>query len=63
MSDEKVHKIINLGKQNDYVYDMKTEAHDFNCGFPMIVHKTDSFVFKYENTKYYQRFKKFRRYV
>ena len=43
-SDEKVHKIRNLGKINDYVYDIETETHDFNCGFPLIVHNTDSFV-------------------
>ena len=44
-SDEKVHKIGKLGKLNDYVYDIETETHDFNCGFPLIVHNTDSFVF------------------
>ena len=43
-SDEKVHKIRNLGKITDYVYDIETETHDFNCGFPLIVHNTDSFV-------------------
>ena len=43
MSDKKVHKIINIGKQNDYVYDIETETHDFNCGFPLIVHNTDSY--------------------
>ena len=49
-SDEKVHKITNLGKINDYVYDIETESHDFNCGFPLIVHNTDSFVLSV-NTK------------
>ena len=44
LSDKKVHKIINIGKQNDYVYDIETETHDFNCGFPLIVHNTNSFV-------------------
>ena len=44
ISDKKVHKIINIGKQDDYVYDIETETHDFNCGFPLIVHNTDSFV-------------------
>ena len=44
LSDEKVHKIINLGKRIDYVYDIETESHDFNRGFPLIVHNTDSFV-------------------
>ena len=44
MSDSKVHKIVNLGKKNDYVHDLETESHDFNCGFPLIVHNTDSFV-------------------
>ena len=43
MSDKKV-KIINIGKQNDYVYDIETETHDFDCGFPLIVHITNSFV-------------------
>ena len=46
MSNKKVHKIINFGKQDDYVYDIETETHDFNCGFPLIVHNTDSFVYK-----------------
>ena len=50
MSDEKVHKIVNLGKKNDFVYDIETETHDFNCGFPLIVHNTDSFVLSV-NTK------------
>ena len=50
MSDKKVHKIVNLGKKNDYVYDIETETHDFNCGFPLIVHNTDSFVLSV-NTK------------
>ena len=49
-SDEKVHKIKNLGKVNDYVYDIETETHDFICGFPLIVHNTDSFVLSV-NTK------------
>ena len=44
MCDAKVHKIVNLGKKSDYVYDLETESHDFNCGFPLIVHNTDSFV-------------------
>ena len=26
------------------VYDIETETQDFNCGFPIIVHNTDSFV-------------------
>ena len=45
LSDEKVHKIVNLGKPNDYAYDMKRESHDFYCGFPLKVHNTGSFVF------------------
>ena len=49
-SDEKVHKIKNLGKINDYVYDIETETHDFNYGFPLIVHNTDSFILSV-NTK------------
>ena len=44
-SDEKVHKIKNLGKIEVYVFDIETETHDYNCGFPLIVHNTDSFVF------------------
>ena len=44
MSDQKVHKILNLGKQNDYLYDIETETHDFNLGCRLIVHNTDSFV-------------------
>ena len=43
-SDEKVHKIKNHGKINDYVDDFETKTHDFNCGFPLIVHNSDSFV-------------------
>ena len=43
-SDVKVHKIIDLGTSSDYVYDIETESHDFNCGFPLIVHNSDSFV-------------------
>ena len=31
LSDKKVHKIKNLGKMNEYVYDNETETHDFNC--------------------------------
>ena len=44
LSDKKVHKIINIGKEDDYFYDIETETHDFTCGFPLIVHTTDSFV-------------------
>ena len=43
-NDETVNKIKNLGKINDYVYDIETGTHDFNCGFPLIVRNTDSFV-------------------
>ena len=49
-SDEKVHKIKNLGKIDEYVYDIETNAHNFNFGFPLIVHNTDSFVLSV-NTK------------
>ena len=49
-SDEKVHKIINLGKINDYEDDIETETHDFTCGFPSIVNNTDSFILSV-NTK------------
>ena len=44
MSDGKVHEIVNLGKKKEYFYDIETETHDFNCGFPLLVHNTDSFV-------------------
>ena len=50
MSDVKVHKIETLGKKHEYVYDIETETHDFNCGFPLIAHNTDSFVLSV-NTK------------
>ena len=50
LSDEKVHKIKYLGKIDDYVYDIETETHDFNCGFPLILRNTDSFVLSV-NTK------------
>ena len=40
-SDEKVHEKQNLGKMNDHVYDIETETHDFNCGFPLKVHNTE----------------------
>ena len=49
-SDEKVHKIKNLAKMNDYVYDIETETHGFNCGFPLKVHNPGSFVLNV-NTK------------
>ena len=48
--DEKVCKVKNLGKRNDYVYGSETETHDFNCGFPLIVHNTDSSILN-GNTK------------
>ena len=51
LSDEKVHKIISQGKQKDYVYDIATESHDFNCGFPLIVHNTDSSVLNINTEK------------
>ena len=44
--DEKVHKIKNLGKINDYVLDIETETHDFICGFPLMVRHTDFFIDK-----------------
>ena len=61
LSDEKVHKIINLGKQNDYVYEKKTETHDFNCGFPLIVHNTDSFVLGVNTENITEDIEKFQR--
>ena len=32
LSDEKVHKIIILGKHVDFVCDIETAKYDFNCG-------------------------------
>ena len=49
-SDEKVHKIKNLEKIKDFVYDFETETHDFSFGFALIVRNTDSFVLSV-NTK------------
>ena len=49
-SDENVHKIKSPGKINDYVFDIETETHDFNCGYPVIVHNTDRFALSV-NTK------------
>ena len=42
-SNEKIHKNKNVGKIDDCVYDIELKTHDFNCGFPLIVHNTDSF--------------------
>ena len=50
MSEEKVYKVTNLRKRDDYVYDIETEGHDFICGFRLIVHKHDSFLLSV-NTK------------
>ena len=47
---KKNHKIRNLGKIDDYVYDIETETHDLYCGFLLIVLITDSFVLS-ANTK------------
>ena len=33
-----------MGKVDDYVYHIGTETHDLICGFPPMVHNTDSFV-------------------
>ena len=43
-SDEKVLKIINFGRVDGYGYDLETESHDFNFGFPLIVQITGSFI-------------------
>ena len=50
LMDEKVYKMKNLGRIHDYSYDIKTETHDFICGFPLMFHDTDSFVLSM-NTK------------
>ena len=50
MSDEKIHKIVKLGKSDDYAYNIETETHDFDCGFSLKIHDTDSFVLSM-NTK------------
>ena len=39
--DKKFHEFVNKGKVIDYMYDIETESHDFNYGFPLIVHNTD----------------------
>ena len=49
-SGEKVHKIKNLGKEIDNVYDIEIETHNFNCGFTLIFHYTDSLIISV-NTK------------
>ena len=49
--DEKVQKNKNLAKTDDRVYDFETETHDFNCGFPLMVQKTDSFVLSIKKQK------------
>ena len=36
---------------DDHVSDIETEKHDFNYGFPLIVHNTDRFVLSV-NTEY-----------
>ena len=58
-SDEKVHKIRNLGKRNEFVYDIETETQDFYCGFPLIVHNTDSFVLSVSTKNVMKDLKKF----
>ena len=35
---------MKIGTKLDCVYDLETESHDFNCGFPLVVRYTDSFV-------------------
>ena len=50
MSDEKVHKIMNLRTRDEYDYDIKVASHVPICEFPQIVHNTDSFVLS-ANTK------------
>ena len=40
--------IKSVGKINDYVCDFETETNVFNCGFPLIVHITDSFVLSFD---------------
>ena len=44
MCDEKVHKYINVGKQEVYAYDKETQSCDFKSSFSLKVHNTDSFV-------------------
>ena len=44
LSEEKVTKIKNIGKQDDFEFDFETESHDFSFGFPLIVHNNDSLV-------------------
>lgn len=42
-NSNKIKKIINLGTNNDYVYDLETKQHTFQAGVgELIVHNTDS---------------------
>ena len=41
---KKFKKILIIGIQDDYVYDIETETHVLFCGFPLMFHDTDSFV-------------------
>ena len=53
-----VKKIISLGKQKRTVYDLSTESEDFNCGFPLIVHNTDSIFLSIKTKDIYEDMKK-----
>ena len=47
LSSDKIKKIINLGKTEQYVYDLETENHHFQAGVgEIIVHNTDGFHIK-----------------
>ena len=52
--DSKVKKIESLGKQKRVVYDLSTESENFNCGFPLIIHNTDSIFLSIETKDIYK---------
>ena len=52
-----VKKISSLGKQKRIVYDLSTDSEDFNCGFPLIVHNTDSVFLSIETKDIYEDMK------
>ncbi|MBV2113503.1 MAG: hypothetical protein KUF82_21330, partial [Candidatus Thiodiazotropha sp. (ex Ctena orbiculata)] len=52
-----VKKIIPLGKQKRIVYDLSTETENFNCGFPLIVHNTDSIFLSIKTKNIYEDMK------
>jgi hypothetical protein len=47
---EEVKHIYEVSNCSDYVYDLTTEDHTFNSGFPLIISNTDSLVLKIKTT-------------